>query len=89
MDKETKNMKEKQPKKSEQSSNISSAWIQMKTGLILMGILSIVLAGWVVIQSDKAIPFGERVLWGLGFGLSLWIIFAVFYAINRFVFKRK
>lgn len=66
----------------------SSAWLSMKTGLILMGILSIGLVIWVTVQADPVIPMGERILWGLGFAVSLWVIFIVIFVINRYVLKR-
>lgn len=65
-----------------------SAWLPMKTGLILMGILSVAMVVWVAVQADPAMPLGERILWGLGFAGSIWVIFAVFFIINRYVFKR-
>jgi uncharacterized membrane-anchored protein len=81
-------LSKKNKKDSQSEENKSSAWLSMKTGLILMGILSAAMVAWVTLQADPAIPIGERILWGLGFAVSIWIVFAVFYVINRYVFKR-
>ncbi len=81
-------MSKKSQKASQSEENKTSAWLSMRTGLILMGILSVALVTWVTIQADPAIPLGERILWGVGFAVSIWIIFAVFFIINRYVFKR-
>ena len=66
----------------------SSGYLSMKTGLIMMGVLSAALVAWITTQADPSMPVGERILWGLGFTASIWVIFAAFYAINRYIFKR-
>ena len=51
-------------------------WIQWKTGLLTMTIVSIALAIWVawqVIVTEDNISKG--ILWGLIFGGSTWIVF--------------
>ena len=51
-------------------------WIQWKTGLVAMTIVSIALAIWVawqVIAAEQNI--GKGVLWGLIFGGSTWLVF--------------
>ena len=51
-------------------------WIQWKTGLVAMTIVSIALAiwvGWQVVAAEQNI--GKGVLWGLIFGGSTWLVF--------------
>jgi len=51
-------------------------WIQWKTGLVAMTIVSVSLAlwvGWQVIATEQNI--GKGVLWGLIFGGSTWLVF--------------
>lgn len=51
-------------------------WIQWKTGLVAMTIVSIALAlwvGWQVINTEQNI--GKGILWGLIFGGSTWLVF--------------
>ena len=81
-------MSKKSKKASQSNDDKSSAWLSMRTGIILMGIISAGLVAWVTFQADPSLPLGERILWGLGFAASLWIVFAIFYMINRYVFKR-
>lgn len=51
-------------------------WIQWKTGLVAMAIVSVSLAlwvGWQVIATEQNI--GKGILWGLIFGGSTWLVF--------------
>lgn len=62
----------KKPNKSKVDPN--SPWIKMKTGLIVITIVSIGMAifmGWPAYQAMGA----EGILWGLGFGAAIWVIF--------------
>lgn len=51
-------------------------WIPWNTGLLAMVIVSIVLAvwvGWQMVNAGNTI--GKAVLWGLIFGVSIWLVF--------------
>ncbi len=50
-------------------------WIPMRTGLILVGIASIVMAVLTGIQTIPALGWGEGLLWSLGFGAMIWVVF--------------
>jgi len=50
-------------------------WIPMRTGLILVAIASIVMAVLTGIQTIPAVGWGEGLLWSLGFGGMIWVIF--------------
>ncbi|MEN4011445.1 MAG: hypothetical protein ROW48_05385 [Bellilinea sp.] len=67
---------------------LSQPWITFKSGLITVGVVSIILMIWVTITSNPAIPFFERLGWGLVFGGSVWVVFLFFLLINR-LFRRR
>lgn len=60
----------------------------MRTGLIVIGITSIVMA---VLTAWQAVPtkgWVEGILWGLFFGGSIWVIFLAFVLYGR-LFRRS
>ncbi len=64
-------------------------WIPFKTGLIVVGVVSVLLAIWTVITSNPELPLLERILWGVVFGFSIWLVFFFFLLINRLLRRRK
>ena len=65
----------KQTKKNTKSkSDPYSPWIQMKTGLIVITIVSIGMAVFMGIPAYQTMGL-EGILWGLGFGAAIWVIF--------------
>lgn len=75
-----------QSKKNPKTKSNPNAWIQMRTGLIIICIISIAIGlfmGWTVYQIDN--NFSEGILWGLGFGGAIWVIFFIALYFNRFV----
>lgn len=67
------------------SGSINEAWISMRTGLIVMAVVSLgmgVLAAWSGIQTQGTV---KGLLWGLGFGAAVWVVFAVALIFNRFL----
>lgn len=86
-----KNMKKKpkSEKKADAKQNLSDAWIPMRTGLIIVTVISIgmaILTAWMTVP---AIGWVEGVLWGLGFGGAVWLVFVGFFFFNRFVRRGK
>jgi len=72
----------------QQKKNFNDPWIPKKTGLIVVAIVSIALV--IFLAYSYFVPaFGpvEGILWALGFGASIWIVFGGFYAFNKFVRK--
>ncbi len=69
--------------------SLSQPWISFKSGLITVGVVSLVLVGWVTFTSDPALPFLERLGWGFVFGGSIWIVFLFFLLINRLTRRRR
>ncbi|HAD07722.1 MAG TPA: hypothetical protein DCE76_11255 [Anaerolineaceae bacterium] len=64
-------------------------WIPFKTGLIVVGVVSVLLAIWTVITSNPELDLLERILWGVVFGGSIWVVFLFFLVINRLLRRRK
>lgn len=58
-------------------------WISMRSGIIIISITSIVMA---VLTAIQAIPIKgsvEGILWGVGFGAFIWVLFFGMVFINR------
>ena len=73
-------------KDSKSKTNSNGPWLQMRTGLIIICIISIaigVFMGWTIYQIDQNLQ--EGILWGLGFGGAIWGIFVIALLFNRFV----
>ena len=85
MAKLSRRQKKKEQKKQEQETDPTSPWLAMRTGLIVITILSIGMAifvAWTVIPATSTV---EGILWGLGFGAGIWFVFVLAFAFNRFV----
>lgn len=81
----------KEGKKSTQKQEaqpIPGAWIKMRTGLVVISMLSIAMA---VLTAWEAVPqkgWVEGILWGVLFGGSIWVIFLAFVLYGR-LFRRS
>jgi len=85
MAKLSRRQKKKEQKKQEKETDPTSPWLAMRTGLIVITILSIGMAifvAWTVIPATSTV---EGILWGLGFGAGIWFVFVLAFAFNRFV----
>jgi hypothetical protein len=72
-------------KKAESRLNQNEAWISMPTGLRIITLVSVgmmVLTAWMTIP---ALGWFEGLLWTLGFGVAIWLVFIGFLYFNRFV----
>lgn len=84
MSKQSKKSSEKEkPKGTDLSSQPAGAWMSMRTGLILITIVSVGMVVLTAIQSVPAVGWLEGILWGVLFGGSLWIIFLGFLLYGR------
>jgi hypothetical protein len=84
MSKQSKKSSEKEKKKgTDLSSQPAGAWISMRTGVILITIVSVGMAVLTAMQSVPAKGLAEGILWGLMFGGSIWIIFLGFLLYGR------
>jgi len=70
-----------------QKPNFSDPWIQKKTGLIIVAVVTVALVAFLAYTFIPALGLVEGILWALGFGASIWIVFGGFYAFNKFVRK--
>ena len=68
-----------------------TAWIPYRSGIIIIAILSVVMAGLTIYQAIALAgkPVAEAVLWGLFYGGMLWVIFFGFILLNRFLGRNK
>jgi hypothetical protein len=64
------------------------AWISMRTGLIVMALVSIGLGAWTAYQISYTRSIVESILWGLLFAGSIWLVFFGFMWFNRFLRRR-
>lgn len=72
-------------KKTKSGQDQNEAWISMRTGLIVVTLVSVgmaVLTAWTTIP---AIGWAEGLLWSLGSGGAVWLVFVGFFFFNRFV----
>jgi hypothetical protein len=69
------------PKQKENS--ISQAWISMRTGMIVMGVVSLGMAALTAYNAIPSVGIWEGILWGLLFGGSLWVIFLIAILFHR------
>ena len=61
----------------------------MRNGMIGMGTLSLALAAWTAWQVHAFKPWPESILWGLGFGAAIWLVFALAFSFNRWARKKR
>ena len=82
------NKKKKIPrreKKAESTPNRNEPWISMPAGLRIITLVSIGMAVFTAYTTIPAIGWFEGLLWSLGFGIAIWLVFIGFYYFNRFV----
>ncbi len=60
-------------------------WITTKTGLRILILVSVLLAAFETWQISSFKPLLESILWGLGFGASIWIAAAIYYVFTRLI----
>jgi uncharacterized membrane-anchored protein len=70
------------PSKQKETST-SQAWMSMRTGLIVMGIVSLAMAALTAYNAIPSVGIWEGILWGLLFGGSLWLIFLIAFLFHR------
>lgn len=74
------------PANTNQKENSSSQpWLSMRTGIIVMAIVSLGMAALTAYNAIPSLGFWEGILWGLLFGGSLWLIFLIALLFHRFM----
>ena len=88
----TKQSKKSPENKKEKDTKLASqpagAWLPIKTGLILITILSVGMAVLTAWQTVPSIGWLEGILWGLFFGGAIWVIFLGFLFYGR-LFRKQ
>lgn len=77
--------KKKQQQKVSIQKEMNQPWIGMKTGTRVIALTSLVMA---VLTAWQVIPqrgWVEGILWALGFGALIWVIFYGFYYFRRLI----
>ncbi len=77
--------KESKRKEPEAEGSAGDAWLPSRTGLYVLGFVSLALTVWTVWQTSRALGLLEGLLWGIAFGGSIWIIFAGVFLLNRWL----
>jgi hypothetical protein len=66
----------------------SDPWIGKRTGLIIVAVVSVALVAFMAYILIPALDDPvEGLLWSLGFGASIWVVFGGFYAFNKYIRK--
>ena len=64
---------------------MSEPWIQQRSGLIMMVLLSLGFAVFMAWQLYPTEGLGRSLLWGLGSAAALWVIFLLAFGFNKLV----
>lgn len=67
----------------QKENSASQPWMSMRTGMILMGIVSLGMAALTAYNAIPSVGIWEGILWGLVFGGSLWLIFLIALLFHR------
>jgi hypothetical protein len=60
-------------------------WISIRTGIIVIGVMSLAMTVWTGSTTIPALGFWEGLLWALITGGSLWLIFLIGLLFHRFL----
>ena len=60
-------------------------WIGKRTGLAIVGLVSLALAIFVAYTTAPGLGWGMAILLGLGFGIAMWGVFALAIGFNKWV----
>jgi hypothetical protein len=89
-------MKTKQPKSVPQKSTLSekpaaaqAGWLSQRQAIRLLAAVSILLAVWTTWQLSQQTSFFESILWGLGFGASIWLVAGFTFLVTRWLRPKR
>lgn len=77
--------KSKQSKPRPDALRTNQPWIPLRSGLIIMGVVSLALTIFTIWQTYGPLTFAESLRYGLVRGGSLWVIFAGALFLNRWL----
>jgi uncharacterized membrane-anchored protein len=75
-------------KQSKKQDRQDDAWLSMRTGMIVITIVSLAIGAWTAWNALPAEGLGMSIFWGVVFGGSIWLVFFGAYFLNRWVRKR-
>ena len=64
---------------------MSEPWIQQRSGLIMMVLLSVGFAAFMTWQLYPTEGVGRAIMWGLGSAVALWLVFLLAFGFNKLV----
>lgn len=67
----------------------NSAWISMRTGLTIVTVMSVGMMALTGYYTIRALGWGEGLLWTVGFGVAIWLVFFGFLYFNLYIRKKK
>jgi hypothetical protein len=67
---------------------VNEPWLSQSTGLRTMAVVSLMLAAFMAWQLQESEGLGRAILWGLGFGGAIWLVFLGSLAFNRWLRRR-
>lgn len=73
----------KKDQQADEMAKLTEPWISMRSGLIIIAIVSIGMGAWTAFQAIPIKGLVEGTLWGMAFGGSIWLVFALMLAFNR------
>jgi formate/nitrite transporter FocA (FNT family) len=79
----------KKEKKIQNQQYLGYNWISMRTGLIVVTVISVGLTILIAKTTVPAIGWGEGLLWAIGFGVGIWVVFIGYYLFNRLVRNKR
>lgn len=77
--------KTEKKKKTQETSPQNRPWIKKETGIKVILITSIAMAVVIATQTVPALGWGEGLLWALGYGALIWVIFYGYLFISRWL----
>lgn len=84
----TKISRRKQKQRNEPHDARSGPWLNWRTGLLTNIVVSLALAVFVIWQIYPVGGLVPALLWGVGAGLSIWLVFIISYFINSRLRRR-
>jgi predicted RND superfamily exporter protein len=64
---------------------MSEPWIQQRSGLMMMVLLSVGFAAFMTWQLYPTEGVGRAIMWGLGSAVALWLVFLLAFGFNKLV----
>ncbi len=81
--------KKAKPTEEQLKKSLTDPWISMRSGIIIIAIASLAMAGLTAWQVIPSRGWLEGILWGLLFGALIWVIFFGNLLLNRFLRRKR